>query len=77
MEVNQRNYSLLGLHYRASEMIFQTRFEYTRDLIRFKRRDVIRVSGGKDKMAEEEAWLNWRLIKEIILFWGYIIELLR
>ena len=28
---------------------------------------------------EEEAWFNWRLmlIEEIILFWGYIIELLR
>ena len=21
---------------------------------------------------EEEAWLNWRLIKEIILFWGWL-----
>ena len=35
------------LHYRASEMIFQTRFEYTRDLTRFGRTDVIRVFGGK------------------------------
>ena len=28
-------------------MIFQTRFEYTQDLIRFGRRNVIRVSAGK------------------------------
>ena len=57
MEVNQRNYSLLGLRYRASEMIFQTRFEYTQDLIRFGRRNVIRVSAGKGikiKLADEE-----------------------
>ena len=71
MEVNQRNYSLLGLYYRASEMIFQTRFEYTRDLTRFGRRDVIRVSGGKGIKTK---WRRRRLglIKEIILFWGWL-----